>query len=154
MPAWMVSLITVAICGGALAAIYFLVLRQSAPASDTPSAQIQFEKPQQAGAAAPNPLVKDLEATGFRVTEDRKQNVQIRFLVVNHGNAELPAMRMQLELKAGDKPDPVLEVPFDLPSMAPLEVREVSTSAATKLRAYELPDWQFLEGLLHVIAEK
>jgi hypothetical protein len=46
--------------------------------------------------------------------------------------------------KPGD--DPVTQFDAKVPSLGPHEIKDVTAQATTKLRLYELPDWQFLRG--------
>ena len=40
----------------------------------------------------------------------------------------------------------MMSLPLNVASIGPYESREVKAVAETSLRAYELPDWQFLEA--------
>jgi hypothetical protein len=40
----------------------------------------------------------------------------------------------------------VTEFEAKIPTLAPLEVKDVTAQANTTLRIYELPDWQFLRA--------
>ena len=33
-----------------------------------------------------------------------------------------------------------------VPSLGPLEIKDISAKVTTKLRIYELPDWQFMRA--------
>jgi hypothetical protein len=90
---------------------------------------------------------KYIEVTGLRLTEDAAQKARIRFTVVNHAGGEIPDLSGTVVLKANtDKPgDPPLGTfTFKLPSLGPYESKDLEAPVETKLRAYELPDWQFL----------
>ena len=44
------------------------------------------------------------------------------------------------------------EFPVSVSNLGPLESKDVTATVPTKLRAYELPDWQFLETNFQVTA--
>jgi hypothetical protein len=90
-----------------------------------------------------HPLAKFLEVTGVRWSEDAKQKAKVQFIVVNHSAADLPELKMQITVKAGDKP--LFEFPFTVPSLGPYESNDFSAPVQTTLKEYELPDWQFLK---------
>ena len=149
MPGWLVTIIVAAVLVGGGAGAYFYLLPSSRGESGTaaaPDRGIVMQSPQVAG-AKPHRLAKFVELVGIRITEDAKQKLQIRLIVVNHSAAELGDMKMNVALRPvtgkADAP-PVSEFPITVPSLGPYESKEVTATIATKLRAYELPDWQFL----------
>jgi hypothetical protein len=146
LPSWLVSVLTVVAIGAGLALLYYLVSgRKSVDASKAPAAAVQPVDEPKTGAGSSD-LTKNLEFTGLRVQEDKNQKVEVRMLAVNHSLGELPPMKLDVQLKTAGKPDVLAEFTADLPSMGPLDTREIKTTAKTKMRAYELPDWQFLRA--------
>jgi hypothetical protein len=94
-----------------------------------------------------SPVARFIEITGIRLTEDSRQNVQVQFLVVNHSAADIAKLEAKVTLRTreGKSAGPVLGTfSFRLPSLGPYESRELRTTLDTHLRAYEIPDWQFL----------
>jgi hypothetical protein len=147
LPSWLVSILTVIAIGAGLAALYYLVSGRKSvdaakSAAGTPAQAVDEPK----SGAGTSDLTKNLEFTGLRVQEDKNQRVEVRMLAVNHSLGELPPMKLNVQLKATGKPDVLAEFTADLPSMGPLDTREIKTTAKTKMRAYELPDWQFLRA--------
>ncbi len=137
-------LVAIGACAVGATAYYFVLplLRAAPPAAEPTAGQ----KP----AAAPvDTLARMVEVTGFRVTEDERQRLQIVFLVVNHSGANLTNLEGRISLRpttAKTEEAPLTEFDFKVPSIGPYESREVSTTMETRLRAYELPDWQFLRA--------
>lgn len=148
-PGWLLSIVFaagfLALAGG----VYLILQRLQSPAESAPAPKLE---PLQAGKAAPakaSPLTGQIEVTGLRITEDAKQNAQIQYLIVNHTSAEIADLAGNVTLRAiQSKPeDPPLSVfPFKVSSLGPYESKEMKTTVRTKLRAYELPDWQFLKA--------
>jgi hypothetical protein len=75
--------------------------------------------------------------------------LQIKFSVINHSNADIGDLGVKVTLtttaaKPGEAPVAVFDA--QVPSVGPQETKDVSVTVPTKLRIYELPDWQFLRG--------
>ncbi len=104
-----------------------------------------------------NPYARYLEVTGVRIIEDEKQRPQAQFLVVNHSTADLPDLELQVTLstttaKAGD--DPLAVVTVKTGPIPANGSKDVSSPLTTKLRAYEMPDWQFLKASFAIAASR
>jgi hypothetical protein len=148
MPGWLVTLIVAAIVIGIGAILYYYVLPS---ASDRSAAgqQSPFEEvpaAAEAGAGAQR-LARHIEITGIRITEDVNQRAQIQFLVVNHSAADIGDLKGTVSLittESGPEDDPIAEFNFETSRIGPYESIEFKTVVDTELRAYELPDWQFL----------
>jgi hypothetical protein len=96
-----------------------------------------------------NPLAKYLEVGGFRVTEGGAGKLTVKFAVINHSDADIGDLTMKVTLTTtAAKPEDAPIAVFDakVPSIGPQEVKDAVGTATTKLRVYELPDWQFLRA--------
>jgi len=96
-----------------------------------------------------NPLAKYLEIAGFRVTEGGAGKLTVKFAVINHSDADIGDLMMKVSLtttaaKPGDPPIAVFDA--KVPALGPQETKDATGTATTKLRVYELPDWQFLRA--------
>lgn len=110
--------------------------------------------PAQSGAAKPtsaqasrNPVAKFIELVGFRISEKGAGKLIIRFGVVNHSDADIGDLEMNVSLHAttGKASDPPLfSFPVKVSGVGPESLTNVEVETNTKLRVYELPDWQFL----------
>lgn len=92
-----------------------------------------------------NPLQKYIEVVGIRLVADAKHHPEARFIVVNHSNAELNDLTANVTLYAStsrSEEDSVGTFSFKLDSIAGNESKEMSKPFNTKLKIYELPDWQ------------
>jgi hypothetical protein len=100
-------------------------------------------------AAGKNPLDKYLELSGFRLSENGAGKLKVIFSATNHSTADLGDLTVKVRVvtsafKQGD--DPITEFEAKIRALGPQETRDVTATATTKLRLYELPDWQFLRA--------
>src|SRR5271163_2758777 len=112
------------------------------------SAKKTGEKSQPRVAGSSNPVAKQLELVGFRVTEKTPGKLQIQFGVVNHSGADLGdiSLNVTLNTTASKASDPPLVTFKTKVNVGPQELKAVSVEVPSKLRPYELPDWQFLKA--------
>ena len=153
----LVALLVAAVLVGLGAGAYFYLLPSSKTAEPASKQPASFEAPSSfpSPKAKEHPLAKFIEIAGLRVTEDVKQKAQIKYLVVNHSGAELGDLTLAITLKpftAKPEDKPVAAFSVKVASLRPYESRELETSVKTALRAYELPDWQFLRAEFEITA--
>ena len=96
-----------------------------------------------------HPLAKYIELAAFRLIESKPGQLEVKFVAVNHSEAELGDLGVNIRLqttaaKPGDPP--VAQFQAMIPALSPFEIHDVSAKVSTKLRIYELPDWQFLRA--------
>ncbi len=145
LPTWLVTILVAAIAVGVIFGAVKLLGGKSGSGADSAAASQQST----AQADSSNPYAKYLEVTGVRIVEDAKQHAQAQLLIVNHSTADMPDLELQVTLstttaKAGDDPLAVLTV-----KTGPIPAngsKDISSPLKTKLRAYEMPDWQFLKA--------
>jgi hypothetical protein len=98
-------------------------------------------------ALSSNLILENLEVTGLRLIEDKQRKLEIRFVLVNHSPAPLADIAGTVTLRpsmAAPGSGGVGSFAFRLPELEPYESRELRVPFETKMRVYELPDWQFL----------
>lgn len=152
LPAWLLSVLFAAgFTMAGLAAYWGYRSWRPRPApAFTPRAS--FESPASVAAASPaqpHPLARHIEITGLRLSEDARQRATIQFLVVNHSAADMGEVAAEVQLiavSAKGEREPVGSFFFKTPALGPYESRELKAPVTTKLRVYELPDWQFLKA--------
>jgi hypothetical protein len=96
-----------------------------------------------------NPVAKYVELVGFRINEKSPGHLEIQFGVVNHSEADIGDVKMTVNLgttaaKPGEPP--LIAFPATVSKLGPSELKDVTVQVPTKLRVYELPDWQFLKA--------
>ncbi len=101
-------------------------------------------------------MAKYLELVGFRLSEKGAGKLIVKFAVVNHSEADIGDLDMKIRLTTtAAKPDdpPILEFDAKAPQLGPLEMKEVTATGTTKLRIYELPDWQFIRANVEITSK-
>jgi hypothetical protein len=122
-------------------------------ASTAPDSALSLESPPTAAsaAAAKNPLFKQVEIVGLRLTQNKAKKTEVHFLLVNHSGGELQDFSgtVNLEARTGKKGDePIGSFSFKAPALGAYESKEMTALVDTKLKVYELPDWQNLQTQL------
>jgi hypothetical protein len=144
-PAWLVGVGTAVVFLLLGAGIYYFLNR-----SDSSSAAGAQDKTGVASSGdaskgkVTNPLQKYVEVVGIRMATQDKQPVA-RFVVVNHSGAEIVDLAVNVTLLASTSrsdEDSVGTFSFKLPSIGAGESKELTQPLKTKLKPYELPDWQ------------
>lgn len=100
-----------------------------------------------------HPLAKYLELSGYRISETAAGKLNIKFVVINHSEADIGDLGLKIRLvTTAAKPEdpPITEFEAKVPALGPQEIKDVSASATTKLRIYELPDWQFIRAEVEI----
>ena len=91
-----------------------------------------------------NPLQKSVEVGGLRMMTENKAPV-VKFVVVNHSSAEIADLAATVTLWAStsrSEEDSIGSFKFAIPSIGPNESKDMTAALKTKLKMYELPDWQ------------
>lgn len=96
-----------------------------------------------------HPLAKFLELAGFRLSEESSSKLRVQFVAINHSEADLGDIGVKVRLyttaaKPGDPP--LSEFETMIPAVGPNEIKDVAVAVPSKLRVYELPDWQFIRA--------
>jgi hypothetical protein len=104
-----------------------------------------------------NPVAKYIELVGFRVRERSPGHLIVQFGVANHSEADVGDVKMTINLgttaaKPGDPP--LISFPAQVSRLGPSDLKDVTVEVPTKLRVYELPDWQFLKADFEITEPK
>ena len=104
-----------------------------------------------------NPVAKYIELVGFRIRERSPGHLVVQFGVVNHSEADVGDVKVTINLgttaaKPGDLP--LISFPAQVSRLGPNDLKDVIVEIPTKLRVYELPDWQFLKADFEITEPK
>ena len=142
LPSWLLTVIFavgfVVVVGG----IYWIFgsSHSSSPAVNTTPASVNAPP---AAAAKASSLQRYFEVSGVRFLQDSKQNTQAKFVIINHSDAEVSGLTGTVTIlgKSSKSEEPEGTISFST-NIGPNESKELTEPFNTKLRVYELPDWQ------------
>ncbi|MGA2713713.1 MAG: hypothetical protein ABSG41_11465 [Bryobacteraceae bacterium] len=122
--------------------IYYYVERSG---GSNPAEKAGLESPSAASKQkVSNPLQKYVEVVGIRLMTDNKRPVA-KFVVINHSGTEIDNLVANVTLWAStsrSEEDSVGSFNFKVDSIGPDDSKELTEPLKTKLKMYELPDWQ------------
>jgi hypothetical protein len=142
--------------GLVLGAYYAVEYFKKEPSAAAHGGAVEPERPAAASSAADakgSPLRKQIEVTGLRLTQNKAKKTEVRYVVVNHSGAEIQDLAVNANLQARTSKkdeEPVGTFTFKIPSLGPYESKEMNSVVDTKLKVYELPDWQNLDLRLQI----
>jgi hypothetical protein len=157
LPTWLMSVLFALAFGGVVLGAYFAVQYfKKEPSATAQSGGVALENPPTASANTAgkgNPLWKQIEVVGLRLTQNKAKKTEVRFLVVNHSAAEIQDLAANVNLQARTskaEDEPVGTFSFKIPLLGPYESKEMTAVVNTKLKVYELPDWQNLQERVQI----
>jgi hypothetical protein len=135
----MAILFAFAIFGVVMGALYLLTPnRATAPAA-------AVESPAAKTGAKTNPYQKYIEISGLRFVEDaKKKTTQALFVIVNHSNADISGLSGNVTLwgrTRASEEDAAGTFTFST-DLKGYESKDMTVPLTTRLKIYELPDWQ------------
>jgi hypothetical protein len=151
IPSWLAAVL--AFAAVALVAWGIISLTRTQRSSDPAAAKAAAAAKQK---AAGNPYAKFLELTGFRINETAGKKLQVQFLAVNHGSADMSDVQgtITLKVKGSDTDDPACTFKFVISNLPGYGAKEVLvTEFIQKRKFFEMPDWLFLEPVVEITSE-
>jgi hypothetical protein len=154
LPTWLLAVLFSLAFLGVGSGIYWLVGALHGNSQAAPAAAV--ESPAAKPGAKTNPYQKYIEVSGIRIAEDpkHKDQVLVRFMVTNHAEADISGLAGNVTLwgrTAKSEEDAAGTFSFRTDLKA-LESKDVTAPLVTKLKIYELPDWQNATPDLQVTA--
>ncbi len=153
-PGWLLAVVftIVFLSMGALGfAAYKYFSHRSEPVADTAAQPVRTPRTSGPDSATPsaNVLNKYIEVTGIRLVEDNPKALQVQFVIVNHSSAPLIDVTGTVAIRPTTAPpngETVGTFAFRIPELRPMEAKDMKAPLESKLRVYELPDWQFIRA--------
>ena len=143
LPTWLLTLLFAFAFLGLGAGIYWLV---NAVRGGQASTAAVVEIPVPKAGDNSNPFQKFIEVSGVRFGEDpkHKETIVVKFALTNHAETPISGLAGNVTLWARTRKseeDPQGTFRFTT-SIEPFETKELTAPLTTKLKIYELPDWQ------------
>ncbi len=111
----------------------------------------------EASASSKSPVAKYIELSGIRIIEKSPGKLDVQFAVTNHSDAEIGDLAMTVNLRtstAKATDPPFITFNTHINGLGPEELKQASETVPTKMRVYELPDWQFIRADFDVTQPK
>jgi hypothetical protein len=150
MPAWMGFLLAFLLFGGIVTALIWYTnsrRENSGGAASTKAAKAKTP-------AGAHPASKYLELSGFRFMDSPKKKPQVQFVCINHGNVDIAELDVEVLLRLkNSKPEdePFGSFKVKIPGVGPLSSKEIVVKELnTKLKFFDLPDWQFVDAVVTI----
>lgn len=144
LPTWLLTILFALAFVGIGSGVYWTVGYFRNRPETKPSAAT--ENPAAKPGAAVNPIQKNIEVSGVRFATDpnKKSKLLVKFVITNHSPAEISGLAGNVTIWGNTRKseeDAQGSFAFNT-SLGPYESRELSAPLATKLKIFELPDWQ------------
>jgi hypothetical protein len=155
LPPWLMSIGFAVLFLAVGAALFFGIKHfngSSEASASTSTSSPQESAPTPAAAKKNSTLQKYVEVTGLRLTESSGKAVA-HFVVVNHSGAEIADLSANVNLwarTAKSDEEAVGTFTFKIASLGAYESKDLTMPVNTKLKVYELPDWQNLTAELQI----
>ena len=153
VPVWLLTIIFALGFVGLGAGVYWLVNNMHS------SSQAASPAPIIDGSAKPgakeNPLQKYVEVTGIRFVQNSKKQTEARFVVVNHSGGDIAGLAGHVNIWGRtnrSEEEAAGAFNFQLPSLGPYDSKEMTAPVVTRLKVYELPDWQNVSTEVQITA--
>lgn len=146
LPIWLMTILFALAIGGVVSGVYWLLPSSRSSAGNGPAPSSSVESPAAKAGAKTNPLQKYIEVNGVRFVTDpkKKDNTMVRFVVTNHSDSEISGLAGNVTIWGRtQKSEEDAQGTFSFTTnLGPLESQELTVPVKTKLKIYELPDWQ------------
>jgi hypothetical protein len=144
LPVWALTVVFALAVGGVVSGIYWLLQSGKSQTGTGPAPTVAVENPAAKPGAKPNPLQKYIEVSGVRFVQDAKKKTQARFVLINHSEADISGLAGNVTIwgrTRKSEEDAQGSFSFNT-NLGPYESKELTVPLDTKLKIYELPDWQ------------
>jgi hypothetical protein len=144
LPVWLLTILFAFAIGGVIGGLYWFMQTNRAQTGTGPAPTAAVESPAAKPGAKPNPLQKYIEVSGVRFVQDAKKKTQVRFLLINHSEADVNGLAGNVTIWGRTKKsEEDAQGTFSFTThLGPFESKELTVPLNTRLKFYELPDWQ------------
>jgi hypothetical protein len=154
LPVWLLTVIFAVGIGGAVFGIYSLMQSNRSQTGTGPAPTAAVESPAAKPGAKPSPVQKYIEVAGVRFVQDARKNTQARFVLINHSEASIDGLAGNVTIWGRTrKSEEDAQGTFTFTTnIGPFESKEMTVPMNTKLKIYELPDWQNVTADVQITA--
>jgi hypothetical protein len=144
LPVWLMTVVFALAIGGVVLGIVWLMSANRGSAGTGPAPTAAVESPAAKPGARTNALQKHIEVTGVRFVQDAKKKTLVKFVIVNHSEADINGLTGNVTIWGRtQKSEEDAQGTFSFSTnLAPFESKEMTAPLNTKFKIYELPDWQ------------
>jgi hypothetical protein len=152
LPTWLLAILFAFAFVGIGAGVYWAInyFHGGTQAASAPVASVPAK-----ALANKNPLQKYVEVSGIRFVETPQHETEARFVVVNHSGADISDLAGTVNIfgrTAKSEEEAAGSFNFKLASLKPYESQDAVAPLTTKLKPYELPDWQNVSAEVQITA--
>lgn len=151
LPTWLMTIVFTLAFLGLGAGIYWTIgyFRGSAT---KPS--VTVESPAAKPGTQTSPLQKYIEIAGVRFIEDAKKKPTVTFIIINHSGAEIGELAGNVTVwgRTRTSEEEAAGTFSFKTSLGPNQYKELTEALNTKLKFYELPDWQNVSTDIQITA--
>jgi len=145
LPIWLMTSVCALAIGGVVGGMIWLLSTNRGSAGSGPTPAAVVESPAAKPGAKTNPVQKFIEVSGVRFVQDaKKKGTVVKFIITNHSESDISNLAGNVTIWGRTKKseeDAQGTFTFST-SMGPYESKEMTAPVNTKLKIYELPDWQ------------
>jgi hypothetical protein len=157
LPTWAMAIVFALAIFGVVAGVYWLVGSQRGATTGSPltgGPAPAVESPAAKAGARTNPYQKFIEIAGVRFVEDARKKPQIRFVLVNHSNADIPGLAGNVTVWGSTRhSEEDAQGSFSFTTdLKGYETKDITVPFTTKKKIYELPDWQNVSTDIQITA--
>ncbi len=154
LPVWLLTVIFAVGIGGIVGGIYWFLQSNRAQTGSGPHPTASVESPAAKPGARANALQKYIEVSGVRFVLDAKKKTQARFVLINHSEADINGLAGNVTIWGRtQKSEEDAQGTFSFnTNLGPFESKELTVPMNTKLKIYELPDWQNITADVQITA--
>jgi len=144
LPVWLLTVIFAVGIGGIVVGIYSLLQSNRSQTGSGPVPTAAVESPAAKPGAKVSAIQKYIEVSGVRFVLDDRKKTQARFVLINHSEASIDGLAGNVTIwgrTRKSEEDAQGSFTFNT-NIGPFESKELTVPMNTKLKIYELPDWQ------------
>jgi hypothetical protein len=144
LPVWLMTIVFALAIGGVVLGIVWLASSNHSSAGTGPTPTATVESPAAKPGEKASAMQKYIEVTGVRFVLDAKKKTQVKFVVINHSEADVNGLAGNVTIWGRTrKSEEDAQGTFSFSTnLAPFESKELTAPLNSKLKIYELGDWQ------------